>query len=123
MKVRIKKVVIEVEVADNFFKQSKGLMFRKRLEENRGMLFVFKRESYPRFWMLGMRFPIDIIWINEEMEIIDITTGANPSFNPYRTYMPKKPCRYVLEVESGFAERNKIEVGMSVHSDKNKENW
>ena len=62
--VMINNVSIRAEIADNMITRSKGLMFRKSLPENEGMLFVFDREGYHRFWMMNMSFPIDIIWIN-----------------------------------------------------------
>lgn len=111
MKVEIKGITVEVEVANTLYKRIKGLMFMKFLEKNKGMLFVFREEFYPKFWMFGMCFPIDIIWINEKEKIVDITYNAEPSFNPCRTYTPKKKCKYVLEVVSGFAEKYGINIG------------
>lgn len=107
-KVGIGKKMIKVEVADSFFKKIKGLMFRESLPENSGMLFVFDYEGYQNIWMAGMRFPLDIIWIGKEKEVVDFVENAKPSFN---TYKPSKKAKYVLEVNAGFVKRNEIRIG------------
>lgn len=95
---------MKIEVADTFWKKAKGLMFRKSLEKDKGMLFVFKKECRPRFWMFGMRFPIDIVFLDKEKQVVDVKKNCPPlGLNPrtWKTYMPKKPIRYVLEVNPG----------------------
>lgn len=99
---------IKVEIADSFFKKIKGLMFRDSLPENFGMLFVFDYDGYHGIWMIGMKFPIDIIWIDKRKKIVDFVENAKPSFNTYR---PVKKARYVLEINAGFVKRNKIRIG------------
>jgi len=106
--IKIGKRTIKAKVADNFLRRAKGLMFKKNIEENEGMIFVFKKESSPKFWMLGMRFPIDMIWIDGKKKIVDITVNADPSLNPRKTYKPKKACKYVLETKANFSKNMKI---------------
>ena len=110
-KIRIGRKVIKVEVADYFLKKIKGLMFRSSLSKDSGMLFVFDQEGYHSIWMLGMRFSIDIIWIDERKKVVDFVENARPSFN---TYIPKEKARYVLEVNSGFVKKNKIKIGSGI---------
>jgi len=98
--IKIGKRVIKAKVANNFLARGKGLMFKKNIKENEGMIFVLKKESLLKFWMFGMRFPIDIIWINEKKRIVDITRNAKPSLNPRKGYRPKKACKYVLETKT-----------------------
>lgn len=107
--VKIGKRTIKAKVADNFLTRARGLMFKKDIKENEGMVFVFKREFFPRFWMFGMRFPIDIIWIDSKKKIVDITSNAKPSLNLGKTYKPKKACKYVLESRKNFSKD--IELG------------
>lgn len=106
--VKLGKRTIKAKVADNFLTRAKGLMFKKDIEGNEGMIFVFKKEFIPKFWMLGMRFPIDLIWIDGEKKIVDITVNASPSFNPKKTYKSRKACKYVLETKANFSKNIKI---------------
>jgi len=109
----IKGKTINAEVADNFIKRIKGLMFRKGLKENEGMLFIFRRPGYYSFWMLNMKFPIDIIWISEDKKIVDFVT-AYPLKNEFKIFRPKEKALYVLEVNKGFVKKNNIRVGDKV---------
>ena len=110
MKLRAGSSVVKVEVARDLLRQSLGLMFRKSLAKNSGMLFVFPFKFYYGIWMFGMRFPIDILWLDENMEVVDMKEGARPCW-VCGTYYPARTARYVLEVETGFAKRNGIRIG------------
>lgn len=111
--VKIGKRTIKAKVANNFFTRAKGLMFKKNIEKDEGVVFVFKKDSFPKFWMFGMRFPLDIIWISSKKKIVDITLNAKPSLNPRKIYKPKKACKYVLETRANLLKN--IEVGKVVN--------
>jgi len=109
--VKINKIRIKAEIADNVIKKTIGLMFRKFLPKNEGMLFIFDKEGYHPFWTINMRFPIDIIWINKEKRVVKIVKNAQP-FKPIcNLYNPKEKAKYVLEVNANFTTKNKIKVG------------
>jgi len=110
-KVKIGQTDMGVDVADSFFKKAKGLMFRRSLGKNKGMLFIFNSEARWGIVMFGMRFPIDIIWVGKNMRVVDIVEGARPCLLFCRTYRPKKKAKYVLEVNSGFVKRHRIKLG------------
>lgn len=78
------------------------------------MLFVFEKADYHSFWMKDMKFAIDIIWIDEDKKITDITHNATPGTYP-EIFKPSLPAKYVLEVMSGWIEKNNIEIGMQVN--------
>jgi len=68
---------------------------------------VFEKEQKPGIWMLGMRFPIDIVFLNSKKQVITIARNAQPcSLNPrtWHVYYPQKPVQYVLEVNAGAAQ-------------------
>lgn len=109
-KALIKDVVIEIEVAITLKAKAKGLSRRLSLGENEGMFFVFDSPSFHLFWMSGMKFGIDIIWINQDYRIVDISKNVQPRFFP-QFLKPNKACVYVLEVNAGFSDLNKIEIG------------
>ena len=90
-----------LEHADSIWMQTKGLMFRKDISSGHGMLFTFSREARHGIWMLFMRFPIDIYFLDSEMKVVDYVKNAKP-INPikpstWRVYTPRKPCKYILE--------------------------
>ena len=109
-----KILVKNLETADSIGKKTKGLMFRNSLSEDSGLLMVFGYERRHEIWMFGMRFPIDIVFIDHEKRIVDIKHSVKPmGKNPktWKIYRPKQNCRYVLEVNSGLMERTKTEIG------------
>ncbi len=112
--VKIGKTEIKAEIADNMITRTKGLMFRKTLPDNEGMLFIFDEENYQTFWMMNMSFPIDIIWINKEKKVVDITKNAQPCKLICSTYRPKEKAMYVLEVNSNFTEEHGVKIGSSL---------
>ena len=110
-KVMIGNREVKAELADTPLKQMKGLMFRKSLPENYGMLFIFDKEDYHGFWMMNTSIPLDIIWINRDMEIVYIEKNAQSCGILCPVYRPNEKAKYVLEVNSGFVDKHKIEVG------------
>ena len=98
--------------------QSKGLAIRDSLNENEGMLFIFETPQKYSFWMKDMKFPIDIIWINQDGKIVHIEKNLPPCvfLLPCPSYAPKDDSLYVLEVVSNFTNKFDINVGDSVDS-------
>jgi len=107
-KVCFKNVCIKAEIADSESEQIRGLMFRKSLLPGSGMLFVFDRQEQHNFWMKNMRFPLDMIWIDSKSRVVDITKNALPCQEICETIVPKGESKYVLEVNAGFAQENRI---------------
>lgn len=104
---------IIVEMAKTKEQQIKGLANRNNLPVNQGMLFVFLEKQSPFFWMKDMKFPIDIIWLdNSKIVKIDknIPTISAEILNP-QYYQPPMPINYVLEVNANFTSINNIKVG------------
>jgi len=106
----INGVKIIVEIADTETTRAQGLSNRLSLTENAGLLFIFNRADYYSFWMKEMNFPIDIIWLDDNWRIVDITANASPQDFP-QTYQPRAPARYVLEVNAGFIVTHDIVIG------------
>jgi len=97
-----------IEVADNGFERSRGLMFRRDLPADRGMLFVFERTSPRGFWMRNTPLPLDLIFISESGRVVAIRKGA-----PFSDELiaPAYPVRFVLELHEGAAAQSGIEIG------------
>ena len=109
-----KNVRIFAEIADNNDERAKGLMFREKLEENNGMIFIFEQENEIAFWMKNTLIPLDIIFIGKNFKIVDIKNAVPCKQDPCQLYKPQKSAQYVLEVNSGFAEKNGIKVNDEV---------
>jgi hypothetical protein len=111
-----------IEIADTVSKQMQGLSGREKLNENEGMLFIFKDSSIRSFWMKGMNFPIDIIWIREG-EIVEFSENLQPSgslLNAFKdSVSPSVPVNYVLEVAAGTVERFGIKAGDKISINSN----
>ena len=108
------------EVADDADERTLGLSFRDSLGADRGMWFVFDREGARSFWMREMRFSLDLIWVDAEWRVGDITHEAPPPApgtpsSDLPTYSPATPAQYVLEINGGLARRLQIEIGDVVH--------
>lgn len=108
--IKIGGAKVKAKVRKNFLEKAIGLMFKRKLGKNEGMLFVFEKECFPSFWTFGMLFPIDIIWLDEKMRVVYIEENLKP-FRFWKFYKPKRASRYVLEVNSDFVKENKIKTG------------
>lgn len=112
-KIKIGDAIINVELADKPAKQIKGLSGRNELKENNGMLFVYNKPGFHSIWMKDMKFPIDIIWINENKKIIGVENGIKPESYP-KSFRPPSPAKYTLETNSGFVKKYGVETGKAV---------
>ena len=106
------EICVDVELALTPEQQSRGLQYRESLELNKGMLFVFEELSQVNFWMKNTLIPLDMIWLDQRKEIIYIQKNAPPCFQENcPTYGPALSCRYVLEVDAGWADANNVGIG------------
>jgi uncharacterized membrane protein (UPF0127 family) len=118
-KIIIKGVEISAEIADEPSEISQGLSGRDSLRENSGMYFDLGARRIATFWMRGMKFPIDIIWI-DEVEVVYIVEDAPvPSDNSIPSFTSTKAATHVLEVNAGFVDKYNIKVGDKIDTGKN----
>ncbi len=103
-----KKYVFTAETAKTAFEQARGLMFRKDLSEDSGMLFDFKEEKEVRMWMKNTYISLDMLFISAAGEIIFIAENTKP-LSLTIISAPEKS-RYVLEIKGGTSERLGIKV-------------
>ncbi|KKU49768.1 MAG: hypothetical protein UX71_C0006G0021 [Parcubacteria group bacterium GW2011_GWA1_47_10] len=101
---------IRVDLAISPEAQTKGLAGRTGLSEGEGMLFIFDVPGKHLFWMKEMNFPIDIIWITENMQVVHVEKNAAPESYP-ETFGPDAYIKYVLEVPAGYSDKNNLKVG------------
>jgi uncharacterized membrane protein (UPF0127 family) len=111
--VQIAGQKIEVDLAITDEEHQHGLSTRDMLLPNQGMLFIFAAPGKYNFWMQGMNFPIDIIWISEDFKVVHIKKDARHE-TPFEQFGPEENAKYVLEVVSGFSQQHNLKVGDSV---------
>lgn len=110
---------IDIEIADNDYKRARGLMFRKSIPDNAGMLFIHDHEDILSFWMKNTYISLDMIFVNAEKKVVTIHRHTEPlkEWN----YTSTKPATYVIEVNAGFCNKHGIKEG-NIISYKNLEN-
>jgi len=113
---------VDVEVVTTPASMAKGLMFRKYLAENAGMLFIFPNSAKHSFWMANTLIPLDIIWIGNDKKIVDIKENAPPCTDDLiksfcTSYIPQEKANYVLEVNGSWCAKNGVKVGDFVSFD------
>ena len=106
MVVRIGSLEFVVEVAADSDTQIKGLSGRESLDAGTGMLFVFENEKRFRFWMREMKISLDMVWINSECQVVDVSEDVPPPdrdipLEDLPRYSPESPAKYVLEINGG----------------------
>jgi uncharacterized membrane protein (UPF0127 family) len=100
--------VVSVEIARTEAERAKGLMHRRSLAPDAGMLFVFDETAHHPFWMMNTHLALDLLFIDEDGRIAGIAARARPGdLSP----ISAAPSRYVLEVNGGWAESHGVAVG------------
>ena len=111
--VHIGDITHRVEIANNDEERVKGLSGRTDLENVDGMLFVFPDTAFHSIWMKDMLFPIDIIWIGEDLTIINIEKNVSPDSYP-RNFRPDRPARYAIETKVHYSDTFGIRPGQVI---------
>jgi uncharacterized membrane protein (UPF0127 family) len=102
-------VKLDIEIADTDYDVQTGLMYRNSMQDDRGMLFVFPTMQLRYFYMRNTKFPIDLIYIDNNKSIVSFQENAKP-FD--ESSLPSQvPAQYVLEVNAGLAEKWLLEIG------------
>ena len=102
----------KIEFARTIFRKTLGLMFRKDIPTDCAMIFVFEKPSSVGIHMFFMRFPIDVLFLNEEKKIAGLFR-----LNPWTGYKAMKGIRYVVEMKAGTIERYNISIAGQMEFD------
>ena len=106
-------VTFEIDLASTPEQQEKGLMFRKSLPENYGMLFVHEPPRIVTMWMKNTLIPLDMLFIDANRNIVHIHENAEPESLTHISY--PKPVWAVLEIAGGMANKRGINIGQRVY--------
>ena len=105
--IYIKDKEIWVEVAKTSEERARGLMGRKHLGKDEGMLFVFEKEDYHGFWMKDTQIPLSIAFIDKKGRILRITDMKPLTLENHN---PPQPILYALEMKKGWFSANGIKI-------------
>jgi uncharacterized protein len=108
------KILVDIAITDKQVQD--GLAIKNTLNENEGMLFFLGEPSKASFWMKDMKFPIDIIWLNETFSIVHIEQELQPCKSVFdcKSYTPNSEALYVLETIDGFAKKHDLKIGDNI---------
>ncbi len=107
-----RQVCVTVEVADTPDQRNLGLMYRRHLGRDSGMLFVFSTQKLNSFTMKNTFIPLDMLFIDRSLRVAGVIENTRPrTRGPYRI---EKPSQYVLEVNALFCRKHDIAAGCAV---------
>ncbi|HMP67577.1 MAG TPA: DUF192 domain-containing protein [Candidatus Paceibacterota bacterium] len=109
-RVVIGETSLTVRIANDSVSRTSGLSNVAELGEKNGVFFIFDQADYHGIWMKDMLFSIDIIWIDQNMEVVHIEQNISPNTFP-KTFIPNKKSLYVLETNAGFVKKHGIKIG------------
>lgn len=103
------KVIIakNAKICRNAFSKAIGLMFSKKPNP---LVFIFENEKIVRLHMLFVFFPIDIIFLDKNKQIVEL----KESLRPFSFYTPKLKAMYVIELPGGTINRTKSKIGDNI---------
>ena len=108
IKLQVGAHTVHAEIASTEAQRARGLMYRRKMGKNDGMLFVYPRPEPLSFWMKNTYLPLTIAYIDKRGKIVHLedmqphTTASHPS---------PKPVPYALEMNQGWFEKNGVNVG------------
>jgi uncharacterized protein len=113
-KISLGGKTLDVEIADTEVRRQQGLMYRKTLDDGKGMLFIFDKETPQSFWMKNTYVSLSIAFFDSQKKLVDMfdmdpevsEMVANP-----RVYRSNKLSQYALEVPKGWFKENEIKTG------------
>ena len=108
---------LDIEIAETEYETQTGLMYRKSMEKNRGMLFIFQNETRKSFYMKNTEFPLDIIYLNSDLKVVSIQKNTKPFDEA--SIPSQAPAKYALEVNAGLSDQWGLQAGdiISFHRD------
>jgi hypothetical protein len=104
--------VLQTEVMVSDQDRQMGLMFRPSLALDHGMLFIFEQPDFHAIWMKNCKFPIDILWLDDQGKVVHVAEKVPPcKAEPCPEYQPLQRASYVVELNAGQARKEKAVVG------------
>lgn len=108
--IKINDSSFQVEIVNTPETRQQGLSGKANLPDGTGMFFIFETPDKYGFWMKDMNFAIDIVWIDENLRIVDVELDVLPETFP-QIFYPNKAVKYVLELPAGTIAKYRIDIG------------
>lgn len=105
-------VAIDIEIANTAKEIEQGLMYRQKMDQNKGMLFIFPDMQPRGFWMKNTLLPLDIIYVDADKTIVSIQKNTVPLSK--QSLPSDGPAQYVIEVNAGFSDTHGLVPGDKV---------
>jgi uncharacterized membrane protein (UPF0127 family) len=106
------KTRVSAEIAATEAEREQGLMNRRSLGRDAGMIFVFERPDLHAFWMKNTLIGLDMLWLDKTGKVVSLAEAVPPcTADPCPTYPPTAVADYVLEVAAGYAKTHRLKVG------------
>lgn len=116
--VCFEQTCFSVETVSTPEQRSLGLMHRKSMDADKGMLFIFQQAQPYTFWMKNTLIPLDIIWLDHARRVVHIEKNVPPcEQDPCADYHPPASALYVLEINAGLTEKKNIRLGDTAQFD------
>ena len=111
--IKVDDITLEVQIADDQPRRTRGLMFQDELPLDQGMIFVFEESGRHPLWMLNMQFSLDMIWFDENGKVSHIEENVPPCTTVVEiascaSFASETDAKYILEVTAGFVKANEI---------------
>ena len=104
--------LLQVEIADTDEKRARGYMFRERISDTEGMIFLMGELGLHPFWMKNCKVGLDILWLDESWKVVHIERKVPPCLkDPCPGYVPMQASLYVLEIQEGLSGREGMKLG------------
>ena len=103
---------IDIEIVEDTYHRSLGLMHRRSMEANQGMLFIFDAQDQLSFWMKNTYIPLDMVYLNAQGHIVKICENTAPLRDEH--YLSEWPALFCVEVNAFFCREHGIEAGDSM---------
>lgn len=111
--VSIGSTLVRAQVADTEDARAKGLSGTSPLGENEGMLFVFEVPGRWGMWMKGMKYNLDMLWLDENKKVVYMEQDLAPDTYP-KMFLPDDEALYVVELPAGFIQKHDVKMGQAL---------
>ena len=101
-----------VEIADDYYSQARGLMYRSSMPDTVGMLFIYEDYDFRSFWMKNTHISLDLIFIDKDLTINKVHEYAIPYSE--ESIVSTDKAKYVIEVNAGYTDQHKIDPGQPI---------
>jgi uncharacterized protein len=111
--------VFTARVAKTQAERERGLSDTASLGAEQAMVLVYDNDGKWPVTMKGMKYPLDIIWLDKDKKVVYIVKNATPASYPYEVFVPKEDARYVVEVVAGTTGKKAIKINAEATFDEN----